>query len=113
VKAIETYIAAWNAPSAEERQQLLSSCMTADVVYIDPHSPDSIQGIASLQALIATFRSRFDHALIPEGKLDTHHHVARLGWRLQRDNGDVLSKGLMVVDLTPDGMLKRVVHFVD
>jgi hypothetical protein len=32
---------------------------------------------------------------------------------LQRDSGDVLSRGLMVGDLTASGMIQRIVHFVD
>jgi hypothetical protein len=113
MQVVENYVAAWNAKTSEERQSLLATCMTADVVYIDPHLPDPIQGIEEMQALIERFRGRFDHNLEPEGKIDTHHHVFRLRWKLERDNGEMLSCGLMVGDLSADGIIERVVHFID
>ena len=66
-----------------------------------------------MQALIETFRARFDHQLEPEGDIDTHHSVFRLRWRLRRENGEVLSRGLMVGDLTETGSIERIVQFVD
>ncbi|NJL56604.1 hypothetical protein HC928_16640 [bacterium] len=110
---IETYLAAWNAETTEERHSLLQSCMTTDAIYIDPHAPDPIQGIDSMQALIEKFRSRFAHKLIAEEAIDAHHNVFRLRWKLQRDSGEVLSRGLMVGDLTETGLIERIVQFVD
>lgn len=115
MKAIESYLAAWNARTSEERTALLQSCLTPDVIYIDPHAPEPIEGIESMQELIEAFRSRFDHRLIAEGRIDEHHSVFRLRWRLQRENGDVLSRGLMVGDIADaePTVLKRIVQFVD
>lgn len=115
MKAINSYIAAWNAETSEDRDSLLQSCLTSDVIYIDPHAPEPVQGIDGMQALIETFRSRFDHQLIVEGNIDQHHDVFRLRWRLQQENGDILSRGLMVGDLThaEPKLLKRIVQFVD
>ncbi|MFK8184941.1 MAG: hypothetical protein AB8B99_16340 [Phormidesmis sp.] len=89
--------------------------MTPDAIYIDPHAPSPIKGIESMQKLIETFRSRFDHRLIAEGDIDQHHHVFRLRWRLQQEGGNVLSQGLMTGDFTQTepNRLKRVVQFVD
>lgn len=113
MKLIENYLAAWNAKTADERYELLVSCMTADVVYIDPHVPEPIQGIEGMKALIERFRERFDHKLKPEGNIDSHHRVFRLGWRLERDNAEILSRGLMVGDLSETGAIERIVHFID
>jgi hypothetical protein len=66
-----------------------------------------------LRDKIEKFRSRFDHKLEPEGQIDMHHNVFRLQWRLQRDSGEILSRGLMVGDLTDAGAIKRIVQFVD
>ncbi|MBE9138223.1 hypothetical protein IQ254_13675 [Nodosilinea sp. LEGE 07088] len=113
MSAIETYLAAWNVETSEERQRLLQSCMTTNAIYIDPHAPEPIQGIDSMQALIEKFRSRFDHKLIAEEEIDAHHNVFRLRWKLQQDSGEILSCGLMVGDLTDAGVIKRIVQFVD
>jgi hypothetical protein len=113
IKSVEDYLAAWNAEDAELRHQLLINCLTKDAIYVDPHAPEPIQGVESMQSLMAQFRKRFDHKLIPEGELDRHHSVFRLRWRLQRDNGDILSRGLMVGDLTADEAIARIVQFVD
>ncbi len=113
MKPIEDYFAAWNAKTADQRKSLLLSCMTNNGIYIDPHAAEPIQGIDEMQALIEQFRERFDHRLEPEGSIDTHHHVFRLRWRLQRDNGEILSRGLMVGELTDTGLLERIIQFVD
>lgn len=113
MKRIDDYLAAWNADTSDARHSLLTNCMINDVIYLDPHAPEPINGITGVEALIELFRSRFDHRLKPEGNIDTHHHVFRLRWCLQRDSGEILSKGLMVGDLTDSGMIQRIVHFVD
>jgi hypothetical protein len=66
-----------------------------------------------MQSLIEQFRTRFDHRLEPEGDIDMHHNVFRLQWRLQRDSGEILSRGLMVGDITNTGVIERIVQFVD
>jgi hypothetical protein len=113
IRAIQDYLAAWNAHTASERKTLLQGCMVANAIYIDPHAPEPVQGIDEMQALIEKFRSRFDHKLEPQGQVDMHHHVFRLHWRLQRDNGEILSRGLMVGDLSDAGLIERIVQFVD
>jgi hypothetical protein len=113
IKSIQDYLAAWNAQTAAEREMLLQSCLTDDVIYIDPHAADPVHGIDGMQALMEKFRALFDHRLEPESEIDMHHSVFRLRWRLQRDSGEVLSHGLMVGDLTDTGLIERIVQFVD
>jgi hypothetical protein len=113
IKSIQDYLAAWNAQTAAEREMLLQSCLTDNVIYIDPHALDIVHGIDGMQSLMEKFRALFDHRLEPEGEIDRHHSVFRLRWRLQRDNGEVLSHGLMVGDLTDTGLIERIVQFVD
>jgi hypothetical protein len=113
IASIQNHLAAWNSPTADERQSLLQTCMTNDAVYIDPHAPDPVQGIDGMQALIEKFRSRFDHQLEPEGPVDMHHNVFRLHWRLQRESAGILSRGLMMGDLTDTGVIARIVQFVE
>jgi ketosteroid isomerase-like protein len=113
IKSIQDYLAAWNAQTAAEREMLLQNCLTDNVIYIDPHAPDPVHGIDGMQALMEKFRTLFDHRLEPEGEIDMHHSVFRLRWRLQRDGGEVLSRGLMVGDLTDTGVIARIIQFVD
>jgi hypothetical protein len=113
IKPIQDYLAAWNSQTSAERKSLLQSCMTDNAIYIDPHAPEPVQGIDEMQALIEKFRARFDHKLAPEGQVDMHHNVFRLRWRLQRYSGEILSRGLMVGDLTDTGAIERIVQFVD
>jgi hypothetical protein len=113
MRSIQDYLAAWNTTNSDERSRLLQSCMTDKAIYIDPHAPEPVYGIDGMQALIEKFRVRFDHKLEPEGQIDMHHNVFRLHWRLQRDSGEILSRGLMVGDLTDTGSIERIVQFVD
>jgi hypothetical protein len=43
--------------------------------------------------------------------IDTHHDIARYGWELVAADGEVAVSGLDVVDIGPDGRLRRVVGF--
>jgi hypothetical protein len=113
IQSIQDYLAAWNSQTSADRQRLLQGCMTTDAIYIDPHAPEPVHGIDGMQALMEKFRSLFDHKLEPEGPVDMHHHVFRLRWRLQRESGEILSRGLMVGDLTDTGVITRIVQFVD
>lgn len=112
-RSIQDYLAAWNTTNSDERRTLLQSCMTDEAIYTDPHAPEPVRGIDGMQALIEQFRARFDHWLEPEGEIDMHHNVFRLQWRLQRESGEILSRGLMVGDLTDTGEIDRIVQFVD
>jgi hypothetical protein len=113
VKSIQDYLAAWNVQTEDEREHLLRNCMVDNAIYIDPHAPKPVQGIDGMHALIKQFRARFDHKLELEGQVDTHHNVFRLRWRLKQESGEVLSRGLMVGDLTETGVIERIVQFVD
>ncbi|AFZ31897.1 hypothetical protein Glo7428_3418 [Gloeocapsa sp. PCC 7428] len=113
MQSIDNYLSAWNATTSNERYSFLINCLATDVIYLDPHIPNPVQGIEEMQALIERFRTLFDHILEPEGDVDMHHNVFRLQWRLQRSNGEILSHGLMIGDLSATGMIERIIHFVD
>lgn len=113
IQSIQDYLAAWNSQTSAERQSLLQGCMTDNAIYIDPHAPGPVHGIEGMRSLMEKFRSLYDHKLESEGAVDMHHNVFRLRWRLQRDSGEILSRGLMVGDLTDTGLIERIVQFVD
>ena len=52
MKAIEDYLAAWNAKTSDERHNLLMNCMEQDATYVDPHISEPIHGLEAMQALI-------------------------------------------------------------
>lgn len=58
LNSIEEYVTAWNAKTTKKRQLLRVDCITSDIIYIDIHAPEPIQGIDEMQALIEKFISR-------------------------------------------------------
>lgn len=110
---LRDYLAGWNAPDADTRHGLLANATVRDVVYIDPHIPEPLKGLPELEAHIATFRLTFDHKLEAALPADVHHNVLRARWRLKLQEGEEMSRGILVADLGKDGRLTRIIHFVD
>jgi hypothetical protein len=112
-QALETYLAAWNAPDAETASTYLLSCCVPDVTLVDPHVQRPIQGWGSIAGHIASARETLG-ALQMEATsgLDAHHGLCRLSWQLA-DGPDVRQRGVLIAEAAPDGRLQRVIHFVD
>ena len=111
-QALENYFAAWNAPHVDDcSAKLLAGC-AQDVVVLHPEAERPLNGWAAVASHVAYFRERHGHRMEPTSRIDAHHRVCRVSWRLA-DGADVLSTGVLVADAAGDGRLQRVIHFID
>ena len=53
--AISTFFDAWQLESAQERLELISRAVTADVRYDDPRTPKTVNGIDALNEYVGMF----------------------------------------------------------
>ena len=110
---LRDYLAGWNAPDADRRHGLLANAVHRDIVYLDPHVAEPVEGLPALESHISHFRLKFQHKLEAALPADVHHNVLRTRWRLKLPEEDEMSRGILVADIGKDGRLTRIIHFVD
>ena len=81
---VDTYIAMWNEPDADERRALVSAALSADATYIDP--PMSGQGTEAISAMIGAAEEVYPgHRFALVGEPDSHHDYVRFTLSLATD----------------------------
>jgi hypothetical protein len=110
ITTLNIFIAAWNADTEQYRRNLLQYSFAPQAVYIDPHLGKST-GIDSMQHSIAEFRDKFPHRLEATSKVETHHNIFRISWRFYAPAFGVLSQGLFVGEMNPEGQIIRLFVF--
>lgn len=53
--AIETFFGAWGDPDAQSRAQTLRDCLSAELHYVDPRTPEPITDISALIDYVAMY----------------------------------------------------------
>lgn len=109
-RSVDTYIAAWNEPVAEERERKIAQVMTDDGTYVDPDreldSPGDL--VAHIgQALNAHPGRR----IVRTSEVDLHHGFCRFNWRLVRADGRQAPESVDFVEFADDGRIRRVTGF--
>lgn len=107
---IATYAAAWDEPDRDRRRALLEASVTADAVYVDPGV--ELRGVAALSGHIDAVSARYPGSRLElTTAVDTHHGIARFGWRKVLADGTLLPDSIDVVEIAPDGRLSRIIGF--
>jgi hypothetical protein len=81
--------------------------------YLDPHASSPVEG-SGLVAFFLRFRAAlpgFQIELVGQPK--AHHGATLQPWVLKRPDGSVFSSGQFVALYDADGLLERLVSFVD
>ena len=52
---IDTFFAAWQLESADERLEKITSSVSSSIVYVDPRTPQPITGIEALSEYVGMF----------------------------------------------------------
>ena len=109
------YAAAWTERNEKVRFELLSSCCSPAVRFLQESSENEIVGVTALSELISEFQASW-----PDGvdvrveittPIDAHHGFGRGGfaWVFGNDRG----YGTDFVELGSDGKLQTIVVFGD
>lgn len=109
---VDRYFAAWNAPEAPLRAQLIADTWADDSLYIDPVS--RAEGRDHIATLIGGFQAQFPglqfHRL---AAIDAYADRVRFSWVLTAPEGPVIAAGTDVAVLAGDGRLQAVTGFFD
>jgi hypothetical protein len=108
---VDTYIATWNEPDPERRQQLIAETWSDDASYVDPLMSGA--GHDGIDAMIAGAQQQFPgHRFeLVEGP-DAHHDYVRFTWHLVGAGGAPVAVGFDFATLAADGRLQSVTGFL-
>lgn len=107
---VDAYLRAWGEPDGKLRQSLLESCATPGVVFRDAFSATDglTEMLANLEA-VQVFMPGM--TLRRAGDIRLSHGTAIADWTASAADGSPRGKGTNVYDLSPDGLISRVVGF--
>ena len=111
---VDTYIQAWNATDANERQSLVSRTWADDgAAYIDPLA--SSEGQEGISGMIGAVQQQFaGHRFVLSAAPDQHNDRVRFSWQLFPPDGDKpVAGGTDFATIAEDGRLKVVTGFLD
>jgi uncharacterized protein YndB with AHSA1/START domain len=110
VERVDAWLRAWGDPDAGQRRALLESCATPGVVFRDAYS--ATEGRADLLAHLDAVQIFMPGVrLVRDGDVRLSHGTAIARWIANREDAAPLGRGINVYDLSPDGLLAKVVGF--
>ncbi len=113
-QVISQYLAAWNAPNAEQRGSLIEKVLAPNCVYADSHLPDLVETRELHSGFIDQFKSKFpDLKISLVSAPDIHHGFFRFHWQLTQPNGDIFTKGIFFGETNQNQEITKLVGFVD
>ncbi|KUF11664.1 nuclear transport factor 2 family protein [Pseudoponticoccus marisrubri] len=107
---IAAYGAAWREGDAARRAGLLQIAWAEDGLYQDPTG--EARGRDALVAHIGGFLEAYPGATLTlTSGIDLHHDRLRFGWRMTLGDGSVLTDGIDIGRVDPDGRLTEIIGF--
>jgi hypothetical protein len=108
---IDRHLDAYSEPDAARRDPLVAEVWAEDGVLVDP--PIDGAGWAGISAMADAVQAHYPgHRFQRTSGIDAHHGFARYAWDLVGPDGAVAIGGVDVVELTDDGLIRRIVGFM-
>jgi SnoaL-like domain len=108
---IDRFCEAWSEFDAARRERLLREVCDDQARYTDPRGEAT--GVAELTAFIGQILAgRPGAKVVRTTAVDSHHRLARFGWRVVQADGTVLREGIDFAEISPAGKLARITGFV-
>ena len=109
---MESYAAAWNAPSHEECVELLAKAWAGEGEFVNPALEVPLVGIEALATYIAETNEQFaGHLTVPVGEMVAHNSYALGAWRYVGPDGLTTVEGWTFMEFGESGLIRRVVQF--
>ena len=107
---IDTHLEAYGETDVARRVALIQQVWSPTGVLADP--PIDGAGHDGINEMLGLVQSQFPgHTFQRTSEIDTHHGIARYGWKLVAEDGSVSLTGMDVAELDVDGKLARVAGF--
>ena len=111
LKTWNAYQRAWGPVHESEREELLGSSVSEDVLYTDPLS--QIRGLQELKARIAESQRKFTGAYFRNDSFLEHHDQGLFLWTMYDREGCVFVKGSSFGRFGTDGRLAQATGFFE
>lgn len=107
---IDEHLAAYTDPDPARRAGVVRRIWADGGQLIDP--PLAAAGHAQIGQQAEQLLTQFpDHRFVRSSGIDSHHGMARYGWRLVNPEGDTVIEGLDIAQVDAEGRLERVTGF--
>ena len=107
---VDAFLRAWGEPEARTRRELMASCAAPRIVFRDAYS--ATEGLDDLLANLDAIQVFLPGmTLVRSGEVRRTHGTAIAPWTAKKENGEAAGTGVNVFDLSPDGLIDRVVGF--
>jgi SnoaL-like domain len=110
---VRRYHELWTEPDAARRLRDLSEIWSEDGVYVDPDVPEGVRGADGLSEYIGTSQADLPGLVIlTTTPISVLTDRAWYRWAATTNDGQAAT-GLDVIELAPDGRIRRVTNFFD
>ncbi|HVX79159.1 MAG TPA: nuclear transport factor 2 family protein [Bradyrhizobium sp.] len=109
LKTWNAYQRAWGPVLETEREELLRSSVSDDILYTDPSS--QIHGLHELMVRIAQSQRTFTGAYFRNDSFLEHHNEGLFSWTMYDKDGRVFVKGTSFGRFGADGRLVKATGF--
>jgi hypothetical protein len=107
---VDAYCLAWDEADAVRREAILKTVWVEGATYTDPNV--HVSGVGELVEHIGRVLERYPGSrIVRTSAVDTHHSVARFGWKKVLADGSSLPEGIDFVEFSGAGAIQRVVGF--
>lgn len=108
--ALKVYFEAFAERNRAHRAELLARCLTTDAEIWGPKR--LFAGYSAISEKIAGFHNNWpDCRLVLASGINTFGNVARFAHSIVSPAGSVVASGQSVLELAPDGRIRRVIAF--
>lgn len=108
---VDTYLSMWNETDPARRADRIRAAWIETGHYVDPLMEG--KGYDGLSALVDGVQAQFPGATFRRTTgVDEHHALVRFGWELVGGDGSVVTTGLDIGVIAPDGRLDRIAGFL-
>jgi len=105
------YQRAWGPVHESEREELLRSSVSEDILYTDPSS--QTRGLKELMARIAQSQAKFAGAYFNNDSFLEHHVHGLFRWTMYDRDGEVFVRGTSFGRFGSDGRLVQATGFFE
>lgn len=104
-------IDAWNEPNRDARHMALSALLAENLIYVDPHQSDEVNGRAAYLEFWDQLRTMLPASRFALLSSESHHRMLRLVTQLDFNNGQGESRGQFIIRFDDDDRIALLSAF--
>lgn len=107
----ESYVSAWRAATADEKQAIFATCLVPDCVYTDPLV--QVRGWAALTRYMLDFQQQIPGGHFVTQRFIEHHQRSIASWKMLNADAIAVSEGVSYAEYDAQGRLLAMTGFFE